>query len=59
MGNELVDFKPKKEDKFQTVFVFKKTDKLMNDLTIITKQWLLYYIKDSQKEGINNDNKKF
>ena len=37
MGNELVDFKPKKEDKQQTVFVFKKTDKLMNDLTTITK----------------------
>ena len=37
MANELVDFKPKKEDKQQTVFVFKKTDKLMNDLTTITK----------------------
>ena len=27
MGNELVDFKPKKEDKQQTVFVFKKKEK--------------------------------
>ena len=59
MGNELIDFKPKKEDKQQTVFVFKKTDKLMNDLTTITKQWLFYYIKNSQKEGINSEKNVF
>ena len=38
MGNELIDFKPKKEDKQQTVFVFNKTEKLMNDLTAITNK---------------------
>ena len=37
MGNNIVDIKPDKVDKFKTNFVFEVTDKLLNDLTKITK----------------------
>jgi hypothetical protein len=37
MGNPIEDIKPKKENKQETVFVFKNTEKLRNDLTSITK----------------------
>jgi hypothetical protein len=37
MGNPIEDIKPKKENPLETVFVFKDTEKLKNDLTSITK----------------------
>lgn len=35
-GNAIVDIKPKKENKNETVFVFENTEKLRNDLTAIS-----------------------
>ncbi len=37
-GNVIVDIKPNKNNKEQTVFVFEDTDKLHSDLTTITKK---------------------
>lgn len=36
-GNPIVDIKPNKEKPNESVFVFEQTEKLMNDLTAITK----------------------
>lgn len=36
-GNLIVDIKPNKNKSNESVFVFQKTDKLINDLTAITK----------------------
>lgn len=36
-GNEIKDIKPNKENIKETVFVFECTDKLLSDLTSITK----------------------
>jgi hypothetical protein len=36
-GNPIVDIKPKKENKNETVFVFEDTENLRRDLTAITK----------------------
>ena len=38
MGNPIVDIKPKKENKNETVFVFEDTEKLKNDLTSISNK---------------------
>lgn len=37
MGNPILDIKPNKENKSQTVFVFEDTEKLRFDLTAITE----------------------
>lgn len=36
-GNLIIDIKPNKQKPEETVFVFKDTEKLKNDLTAITK----------------------
>lgn len=36
-GNPIKDIKPRKENKTETVFVFEKTKKLIDDLTTITQ----------------------
>lgn len=37
MGNAIIDIKPCKENKDKTIFVFKYTEKLMNDLIIASQ----------------------
>jgi hypothetical protein len=36
-GNPIVDIKPNKRKPLESVFVFENTEKLINDLTAITK----------------------
>jgi len=36
-GHAIVDIKPKKENKKETVFVFENTEQFKNDLTSISK----------------------
>lgn len=36
-GNQIVDIKPNKQNKRETIFVFECTDKLLEDLTSISK----------------------
>lgn len=36
-GNAIFDIKPNKENKRETIFVFKCTDKLLEDLTSISR----------------------
>lgn len=37
MGNTIVDIKPNKDNRDKTIFVFKNTSKLQEDLKIATK----------------------
>lgn len=37
-GNEIIDIKPDKKDKFKSNFVFECTNKLLEDLSLITKR---------------------
>lgn len=37
-GNQIIDIKPNKENKMQTNFIFECTNKLLEDLTLITKR---------------------
>lgn len=36
-GNQIIDIKPNKQNKRETIFVFECTDKLLEDLTSITR----------------------
>jgi hypothetical protein len=36
-GNQIVDIKPDKDNSIKTIFLFDKTDKLLNDLASVEK----------------------
>lgn len=59
-GNEIKDIKPNKQNNKETVFIFECTEKLLEDLSSISRQdFYLYHKKLSQKEGIINENRQF